>query len=396
VKSGLPSPSTPALSFRLDRARFKRLAQRLEVRILLSLCGRRSAHPNFVRDELGLYRKIPDINKSIGIVNRMRCIRRGFNSDKYLIYSFGGAWEKCPGYLTDYDRTKHLEALGWPYYYVAHDKLVFEKYFADKCNVVSSSHLIYRGRVYPLNDAGNAGIRTVEDLVMSTTKGADYILKPVKGSGGTGVFGLSCPGDDAFLVNGVRKSREEACRDIAGLSEYLVAARFVQAGYAHDVFPDTLNTLRVVTMFDSREGTAFVPLAVHRFGTKRSVPVDNIDKGGFAVTVDVDTGTMGIGYNITAGVPRAFSTHPDTGITFTGLAIPGWTGIKDTMVRLANYIPQLPLCGWDVVLSGRELYVLELNYNPGLFQFFRPYLTIPRVRELLEYYGVVSRAEGRR
>jgi len=371
---------------RVNDVAFKRIG----LRVLMSFCGLRAPHADFVRDELNLSKKIPDINRRIGIVNRIRCLKRGFNSDKFLIYGFGESWDKCGGYLTDYDRTRRLEALGWPFYYIAHDKLVFERFFADKCNVISSSHFLYGGRIYPLKNSEACAIRTVEDLVLSTVHGVDYILKPIKASGGDGIFRLSHLSDGVFLMNGVRKSLAQACQDVSSLNVYSVGERFVQAGLAHEIFPDTLNTIRVVTMFDPRENSAFVPLAVHRFGTKMSAPVDNIGKGGFAVSIDVETGIMGVGYNIRSGVPRTFSTHPDSGITFTGLRIPAWDEIRDTMVRLANYIPQLPMCGWDIVLSGREVYVLELNYNPGLFQFFRPYLTIPKVKEVLEHYHVIT------
>lgn len=51
-------------------------------------------------------------------------------------------------------------------------------------------------------------------------------------------------------------------------------------------------------------------------------------------------------------------------------------------------IPFMPLCGWDIVISGKNIYLQELNYNPDIYlgQILKPLLLDKRVKEFYDYY----------
>ena len=59
--------------------------------------------------------------------------------------------------------------------------------------------------------------------------------------------------------------------------------------------PATTNTVRVLTMVDPDDGSAFVARAVQRIGVRASVPVDNWTQGGLSAMVDPASGRLGRG-----------------------------------------------------------------------------------------------------
>ncbi|ESP90053.1 sugar-transfer associated ATP-grasp domain-containing protein [Candidatus Halobonum tyrrellensis] len=179
------------------------------------------------------------------------------------------------------------------------------------------------------------------------------------------------------------------------LSEYLVSEFVRQADYADRLFPDAVNTLRVVTLNDDADGP-FVAGAVHRVGTAASAPVDNWSRGGLSVEIAGD-GTLSDGARwSSAGELRWFDAHPDTGDPLAGVEMPGWPAVRERILWMAAALPSLPHIGWDVVLTDEGdgendpgFVVIERNSHPGVetLQVHRPLLDDPRVRRFYERHG---------
>lgn len=101
--------------------------------------------------------------------------------------------------------------------------------------------------------------------------------------------------DGTYHLDGEPKTHAEFESFVAELDGYLTCEYIEQAAYADELFPDASNTLRVLTMWDEREEEAFVPFAIHRTGSRRSAPVDNVSKGGLTAEIDLETGELGQG-----------------------------------------------------------------------------------------------------
>ena len=131
--------------------------------------------------------------------------------------------------------------------------------------------------------------------------------------------------------------------------------------------------------------------ALHRFGTEGSVPVDNWSSGGLCSNVNIETGELSAGvvfpYN---GELIWHKHHPDTGNKIEGVCIPDWDKIIDETLQLHNRTIFLPYIGWDIILSGGKLYVLEANTNSdvNLFQVHEPMFNNPKTREIFKFYGL--------
>lgn len=225
------------------------------------------------------------------------------------------------------------------------------------------------------------------------------VLKPVYGHGGRGVFvcrRAESGADGEYLVNGESKTESAFVSLLDGLEEYLAWEFAEQADYADGLYPDAVNTLRVLTMWDYEADEPFVAWAHARIGTPASAPLDNISQGGLQAGLDVDTGELLYAADITDKTSPVglewHDSHPATGTRIVGRAVPDWSVVADGLVRMAEGLPQFPYIGWDVLLTGDgEFTVLEVNSSPGMIntQVHSRVLDDPRVRRFYERHGVV-------
>ena len=124
--------------------------------------------------------------------------------------------------------------------------------------------------------------------------------------------------------------------------------------------PKSLNTLRVVTILHNGEHE--VLHSFFRVGVGDSV-VDNAHAGGLFAQVDIETGRL-----LTDGISTdgaKLLKHPDSQIEFKGFVIPKWDMIKQTVLKAANSLPGLFICGWDVTVTKDGIVeIIEGNHGP--------------------------------
>jgi alpha-L-glutamate ligase-like protein len=196
----------------------------------------------------------------------------------------------------------------------------------------------------------------------------DFVLKPARGAGGSGIVVIVARTGDRFVRSsgatvGRRDLEAHACDVIAGayspagrsdvvLVEERLVAEPALAALAFLGVPD----LRVVVFRG-------VPLlAMLRLPTSGSDGRANLHLGGVGVGVDLATGTTT--HAVRRG--RRVLTHPDLGVPIGGIAVPAWDDVLLLATRAADAIG-LGFVGVDVVLDARYgPVVLELNARPGL------------------------------
>ena len=395
---------------RLQRtAKQSYLRTRGQIRRLSEISRRLGPAVDFVEEELDSWSSW----RSMSHQRRLWLWRHGFLSKDGLAY--GLTSENIDQYLSDYER-KRAGLINGRWSVVNANKLVFhhmlERFNEHQMTVHGRTT---RNRFIPVDDADSgkqsatsrageskllAGVvalrpewtQTAEWLGEQLRTAGKLVLKPIYGGMGKGVFVCSWK-NGTYYLDGEPKTRAEFESFVAELDGYLVCEYIEQAAYADELFPDASNTLRVLTMWDEQEEEAFVPFAIHRIGSRRSAPVDNVSKGGLTAEIDLETGELGQGAQPPYADENDYHTvHPDTNARIAGASVPGWASIKDDILELAATFKDLPYIGWDLIATDDgEFTIVEANNNPGArsLQVHRPLLANPRVRRFYEHHGII-------
>lgn len=166
-----------------------------------------------------------------------------------------------------------------------------------------------------------------------------------------------------------------------------------QTGPLAEVYPNTLNTIRILTMFDHHTNKPFIARAVQRIGTAKSVVVDNFTAGGISVLIDIESGVLGKGAHYPNGDKLIwYSSHPDTDVGFEGLRIDNWEEIKNYVLNLSQQYFYIPYIGWDIVPMEDDFMILEANSNSdvNLLQIHGGLLKDEKVRGFYKKHDVIK------
>lgn len=192
---------------------------------------------------------------------------------------------------------------------------------------------------------------TFEEFQLRFGDKSRILVKPTSLYGGKGIYALDITPEN---LNSVYEQLHGSCESI------LVEEFVFQNGYLHDIYPMSLNTLRVCTIQVGE--TADVCFAFFRAGCGGNI-VDNASSGGIYFPIDVATGRMGIGHGQKSNGHRK---HPDTGIEVTGNCVPDWKKIKEFACEAHRLAPKdVRFIGWDICWSDGELSLIEGNTSPG-------------------------------
>lgn len=322
-------------------------------------------------------------NRWLSATNRWRALRKGFAPTSYLLYELD---RNDPSlYVRDYVHQTYalLER---------HRATVREKLsFSLMMRAIGAPHpatlaLLREGRLLDL--VAPHGHLTTGDLLERSPR---LVFRPIAGWGGVGVFFVS-KSDSGLAIDGHPTSAADLEGRLASLDEYLVTEFLDQADYARAIFPDTPNTIRLLTLWDIDRDRPFVAAAAHRFGNRRSGAIDNFHQGlgGVSAPIDLETGRMGSAVGLDPKGRRVtFDRHLDTAEPIVGVEIPRWRQTLDMALRIAAALPHCPLVGWDVLMTNTGARWLEANSAPGLpvWQVHGPLLADPRARRFFEWLG---------
>jgi len=297
-------------------------------------------------------------------------LRKGFLSFRRQLYAFDRYDRRW--FLSDWAIENHFPRINSPYVKAQlNDKL----YFHFLLRELGLGH-----KLAPLIGLVSEGVftsyspfKSVDDALLEHPR---IIVKPVEGQGGRGVYSI------------------EKVSDLHPRGICILEAAIHQHAYAQQIFPGSVNTMRIMTL-RAAGGDPFIIGAAHRFGVKKSAPVDNISSGGISAAIDVTTGRL------TAAMPqpeikapKRHFHHPETGAPIDGVIIPSWSEIKAFVLELARSVPGLKLAGWDVSLTATGPRLIEANGsmpNPDLFQYEYPLLMNRQAREFFADHGVIPK-----
>ena len=177
------------------------------------------------------------------------------------------------------------------------------------------------------------------------------IGKPLEGSSGQGIqkYGPDDwkDGPEAFL--------KTLLDDGIGILEEIVRQHPKMASLC----PTSVNTCRIATLFgDKQEGIVYAFL---RIGNGKVM--DNVDCGGMAARIDLDTGKL-----LTVGADKqgnTFIKHPMTNTSIIGFQIPFWEEAKAMCLEAARKVPEMRFIAWDVAITEQGPTFIEGNSFPS-------------------------------
>jgi hypothetical protein len=184
----------------------------------------------------------------------------------------------------------------------------------------------------------------------------EYVLKPAKDSTqGKGVTII----DSHSIINDNLSSNLNSLK-----ISYIAEKKLQQHHILADLYPHSINTIRIDTLKDINQRVHIINamLRVGRNGRK----VDNWsgNHGGIAIGLDLEKGALeclGVDYHL-----NTYTKHPDTNISFGGIAIPYWSTLIETTRRAAGIFPELSSVGWDIALTIDGPVFIEGNSDYGI------------------------------
>lgn len=315
----------------------------------------------------------------ISFQKKLHCYASGFLSESYIIYNFSK--NKKSDYLSDFKRFIKTNQINFTNVKLLDNKLFFDRIFETEKYFIKAIAYVENGKVYSLNTSYN--FPDIASLLLYAKEKSPLLIKPITGGGGKGII----------IINGKNPNYNEIkFKNILERGNYLIYNRFSQIGFSNLIFPSSLNTIRVLTMYDPYRNKPFIAAAVHRFGTSDSGYIDNWTAGGICADIDISTGKLSKAVQFPfRGKLNYYSEHPETFVKIEGKIIPEWKEIKDLALKLAKKMAFLPYIGWDFILSGDEIFLLEANSNTdvNLLQVHKPLLINDRIKKFYKYYGVI-------
>ena len=172
------------------------------------------------------------------------------------------------------------------------------------------------------------------------------VVKPLDASCGKGVEKIDTKGMDIkSLYHKLIRNKQTLIEEVAEQHKVL-----------NDIYPLSVNTLRVVTL-NHKVVTAYL-----RIGNDGNV-VDNFNHGGMVTAVNVDTGI--IEFPAIDKATKVYEIHPYTNKKIVGTEIPMWDDVKKLCIEASRVVPKVGYVAWDVCLGSKKPCLIEGNDFPG-------------------------------
>lgn len=191
-----------------------------------------------------------------------------------------------------------------------------------------------------------------EDVLEFIRKHAIFMAKPVVGTCGKGIEKIDV---SAYA------SLDEVYNYLTqeGMN-YELEEVIVQHEKVASIYPDSINTVRIVTIVDD-EGESHIICAYFRIGNGKYV--DNFNSGGMVAPVNEETGEV-----IDKAIDKKknlYEYHPITKAPIKGFIFPDWEKALELVRKASKLVPEMRYVGWDVSFTPDGPILVEGNEYPG-------------------------------
>lgn len=217
-------------------------------------------------------------------------------------------------------------------------------------------------QVTALMECEDNGELTLQNVLDQARRVGTVALKPDEGSHGDGFFRLDAD-RDGYRLNGAQASESDVLGVLSNPSNDYLVTEFISMHPAiARIYPKSVNTVRMI-VFRRDDEPPQIGNAYLRIGSERSGYVDNTAQGGLLAEVDIATGRFGNGQMLENGRVVPCPRHPDTGELIEG-QLPEWDNVRESVLRIAESLPQLEYFGFDVAITPDGCKIPEVNRFP--------------------------------
>ena len=184
--------------------------------------------------------------------------------------------------------------------------------------------------------------------------------KETAGECGAGIFKLKIE-NGIFYRNDDKISSADLEKLIYG-AEYLFQEIVEQHPQMSELYPNSVNTMRMVTVRSLKDGKIHLMPSILRIGANGSY-VDNTSQGGLAVGFDLETGQLHqYGFHKPQFGLRT-ETHPDSGIRLSEFHIPFIKEAEEKAIFFHSMLKDIHSIGWDIAIGVDGPIFIEGNDN---------------------------------
>lgn len=283
-------------------------------------------------------------------------INGGYIADQVALYNLNNKNKK--EYLSEFDwyRSRYING---NYKFILNNKIVCTELLKQYTNVPA----IYALKQNKVITGFNNNIDNSNKILELLKKENKLYLKPIDCGKGIGVVALGYKNNKYY--SGEKEVTEKQVLNYLNTEKnYFICQNIVQNDYLNSLYNKTSNTLRLVTFKDPKTEKFILYFAVQRIGTFNTIPVDNGSAGGLIAKVDLETGELSSAKCLHN--TNEYNIHPDSKNPIKGVKIPNWNKIKKDIVELSNRFPYLNFVAWDVLLTDKNMYVIEANTSSGV------------------------------
>lgn len=194
---------------------------------------------------------------------------------------------------------------------------------------------------------------------------------------------------DSLMGHGVEKFESKEIENVEAFvakrlenRQFLFEEYFIQHPELSRLYPDSVNTIRMITFFDGKD--VHILEGVLKLGNGGNL--DNFGAGGM-YTVLSDDGL--VQYPAFDKNDIAYKQHPITHQDLIGFKIPLYEDVCELLDKAARVVPEIQYVGWDVAISATKPVLIEGNYNTGVFQM-KPSLTGVKTGLLPKFSSIIE------
>jgi hypothetical protein len=325
-------------------------------------------------------------NKSTTLRQKIWAQRRGFLSDKILIY--GLTDENYRNYLSDFDYYR-LHPINGIFGHWIDDKLTTKLVLHPFSEYLPEYYFhLYNGKILRLADCPAGYDQTVQGLVNLLKEKNHLAAKLYSATQSEGFYKLSYT-NNQFFVNNILHDEKEVCDLISkwlkmGSGGYLITEYLFANQELSKIWGESPNTLRIMVINEDNQCPK-IASAFFRFGTKKTGVIDNPQVGGVICAVDINTGFFNQGSRYQGDFLIECLHHPDTNVLMEGIT-PHWDLISRKLIEISIYIPQVNYLGFDLIVTDKGFKVIEINSHQALrsLQHYQPLLNYDLTRDFFQ------------
>jgi putative polysaccharide biosynthesis protein len=257
---------------------------------------------------------------------------------------------------SDSEKREYLNTLYMFRFQKKYNNEKYKVYFADK----SKFYLKFKDFIFHNHILLTANKNNEFEKWLQNGNGVEYFVKNKSGQVGKNIEKFTLNRDNNKIIINNTFSAEEYFRHLLLSDLDLVEEKLNQHHVLNNIYPDSLNTLRVITFLNNRNEVEILG-TILRIGFDKYI--DNFDSGGISVVVESDGTIKRKAIIKDPREQKEFEKHPVTDSQITGIRIPNWENVIEIVTKAAKVIPEVSTVGWDVVILESGVFLLEGNHN---------------------------------